>query len=80
MKGIELPIYFHNDLTDQLEDLDLEFHITQCELKKMFFYRVDAVSPRVESDGYEYSIIHLGKENFSCALTYEDLIDRLKIL
>lgn len=80
MKGIELPVYFHNDLTDQLEDLNLDFHITQCEIKKMFFYNIDAVSPREEKDGYQYSLIHIGKESFSCALQYEDLIDKLKTL
>lgn len=73
MKPIEIEAYYHNEETERVSSLDIEFHITQCEVRLVTFYNISAISKAIEDDGFEYGIIHVGNTSFSVVPTYEQL-------
>lgn len=75
---VELPIYHHTDGTSTCRELDIEYHISECEVRTMCFYHISAIGPASEKDGFQYTVIHAGDSNFACALNYEQLKQKLK--
>ena len=73
MLPIELPIYFNTDETDNLSKMGLDSHVTNCEIKLVTFFNINAIGSAKEDDGFEYSLIYTGDESFACTYTYEEL-------
>jgi hypothetical protein len=73
MLPIELPIYFNTDETDNLEKMGLDSHVSNCEVRILTFYNINAIGPSKEDDGFEFSLIYTGDASFSCVHTYEQL-------
>lgn len=75
---VELQIYFHTDGTATCKELDIDYHISECEVRLMTFYNISCISPAKEPDGFEYGIIHCGDNSFASVLTYEQLKQKLR--
>lgn len=74
--GIELPILFHTDQTTTLKDVGIEYDLFECEVRKMTFININAVSKYLDRDKW-YSQIHCNGDSFICAHTYEKVIELL---
>lgn len=74
MKPIELNIYTYGD--DQLPAANLEIHIPleDCELRKITFYNIDAVSTYKENEK-EYTSVFAGGTNFIVDKEYNEVIE-----
>jgi hypothetical protein len=71
--AIEIDVFFHTDQTRNLQQMDMDFHITDCEIRKATFIQIVGFSPVKEKDGYEYANIHTATGDFATPLSYEEL-------
>lgn len=80
MEGIDFDIVFDNDKTSYKKENELDYALTECDVRTMTFYRIDAISPFIDDDEYktEYSYIHTSGDKFICVLTYDELKQALK--
>ena len=69
MKEIELPIFHYTEKTDTLKKLGLDYKLSDCEIRYMTFYNINAVSPYLDEDK-EYCSIHSNGSEFICSLSY----------
>lgn len=72
MKGIELPIFHLNDQTETLQDLGINYDYTNCEVKLVTFYNIDALGIDINM-GKEYGLLFSGGTTFTSSLTYDEL-------
>ena len=69
---IKLPILFLTDDICQLEDLGLDFNLSDAEIRETTFYNINAVSPYLEN-GVNYTSIHANGDGFICPLSVEEV-------
>jgi hypothetical protein len=72
-KGAEVEVYYHTDQTRNLEKMDMDFHITDCETRLITLYNIVGVAPAVENDGFVYGKIYTAAGEFSTPLKYVEL-------
>lgn len=77
MEGIELDIIYNTDATTAKRKAGIEFLLSECDVKPVTFYRIDAISELIDEDDSEYSNIYVGGEVWNCVLKYEDLKEKL---
>lgn len=71
--GVEVEIYYHTDQTRNLEKMDMDFHITDCEIRTITLLNIVGFAPAVEEDKFAYSKIYTAAGEFSTPLKYEEL-------
>lgn len=75
-KGIDLPILHHSDSTNSFKDLGIEYPLSECEIREITFYHINAISPYYDTkEDFEYTSIHTNNTEFICTLP----IDKVKI-
>jgi len=62
---LKLPILFHNESTEQLEDLDLPVDTSDLDVRNVIFYKIDIIYPYIKDD-VEYCIIVSSGLEFTC--------------
>lgn len=81
MNGIEFNILHSTERTRELNKLDIDYALSECDVRPLIFYRIDAAGShfdRNDSDR-EYAEIHTnGNEFLVSDLTYEEVKQRLK--
>lgn len=75
--NITLPILFHNEASEQLEDLGLPTDTTQLDITGVTFYSIDAIYPRM-FDGILYTIVVSSGLEYTCTIPKEELWLKLK--
>lgn len=65
MIGIILPIYHHTDESANLEDLELDYELSECDVKDIIFYQINAISVH-KVDGKDYTHIHANGTSYLC--------------
>lgn len=75
--GIELPILFHTDQTTTFKEVGIDYELSECEVRKMLFININAVSKYLDG-GKWYSQIHSNGDSFICTYTYDKVIELLK--
>lgn len=77
--GIELECLVHNDTTDTLEDLGINYKLSSCDTEKITFYSIDFVTPYQDPEDEEVFLteINSGGKTFICNENYGTL--KLKI-
>ena len=71
--SVEIEVYYHTDQTRNLEKMDMDFHITDCEIRVITLCNIVGFAPAVEKDGFTYGKIYTGAGEFSTPLKYEEL-------
>ena len=64
-KRLTLRCYYHTDETRQAEKLDINFSITDCKIRFVYFYNIAAVAEYVEGDKV-YAEVHCNGTQFIC--------------
>lgn len=64
---IKLPIFFMNNQTKQLAELDIPYKFEDCDVRDIIFYEITAIGP-FEEDGQQYTDIWAGDYFFTCAM------------
>lgn len=64
---IKLPIFFQNDHTRQMAELDLPWSFANCDVRDVIFYEITAISP-FEEDGEQFTDVWSGNFFFTCQL------------
>jgi hypothetical protein len=79
MKAIELPVLFNNEYTRELDKLEIDYSLSDCEVRVGVFTRIDAMFPYEDKEsGRFFTELHLGSSVFICTLSYDELIPVLK--
>jgi len=73
---IELPIYHHDDHSNELEQLGIKTSLENAETKMMMFFRIDAIG-YYKDDSIICSLIHSNGMSFVCPFTYDELKKKL---
>lgn len=75
MKPLEIEVFFHTDQTTSLRDLDIQYNLSDCDVRKVTFYRIDAIGIFIDDDAdkSEYSSIYSSGNTFNCPLKYAEL-------
>ena len=71
---ITLPILFNTDVTKDLSDCDIEFKLTECEVREVHFFNIDVVLPHWE-DNIEYSEVYVSGKQFYSTLANGYILD-----
>lgn len=81
MKSLILNILFHSDNTNALEDLGVESKMTDCEVREMTFFKINAISKFYDEkdNDREYCMIHANADEFICVDIYEDVMKLIEI-
>jgi hypothetical protein len=74
--NITLDIFHHSTKTTQFKDLEIDYKLTDCELRPVTFYTIDAISQH-EEDGKTYGTIHCNGREFIASLSYGELWEKL---
>ena len=69
MKPLELEIFFHSEETATLRKLEVDYDLSDCETRKMTFYKINAVSPYLDGDN-EFCSIHSNGSEFIANASY----------
>lgn len=71
---ISLPVFHHNEETRNLDDLGVEFKLSDTDTKEITFYHIDAIGPSiVPGDEQEYGNVYVGGNIFNINMSYADL-------
>ena len=70
---LTVDIIFHNRNTRYKRDNDIPYLLSECDVKEMTFFNIDAISPYVDDDDLEYTSIFIGKHEFQCILPIDEL-------
>jgi len=62
-----LPIVFNTEETLIRSNLDLDVDVSDCVIKSMVFYTINAISVYIEA-GMSYTMIHSNGDDFICNL------------
>lgn len=69
---IKLPILFNTDTTQNLQNVNIEFDLRECEIKQMTFYQINCTAQYFEND-IEYSQIYSNGMSFYCSLKMSEV-------
>lgn len=72
-KPIEIEIYVHNDDTEALSKLDIDYDMDFCDVELFTFYRIDAIYPSVVNGNENGCFILLGGQELTSPMSYSDL-------
>ena len=76
---VELPCFFHNENTEVLENVGIDYDLSSCEVRDMLFVGSFSVAKYFEdSTGEEFSRIDFSGNSVICALTYDQVKEILK--
>jgi len=73
---IELPIYHHDEQSNELEQLGIKTSLESAETKMMMFFQIDAIGYYKDKDTI-CTLIHSNGMSFVCPFTYEELKRKL---
>lgn len=65
---IKLPIFFFNDETEKLSDLEINYDLRKSDIREVIFFNIDAIAP-CENCGKTYSQIYTSGDVFICQKT-----------
>lgn len=72
MKGLEIDCFYHSETTASLKDLDIEYSLSDCDVRPIMFYDIDAISSYSDGIG-DYSCVHTNGCEFTTILSYNEL-------
>lgn len=76
---VELPCFFHNENTEVLENVGIDYELSSCEARDMLFVGSFSVAKYFEdSTGSEFSRIDFNGNSVICALTYDEVKEIIK--
>ncbi len=70
---LELDILFHTDETERLKEANLDYKLSDCDVKKITFYHINAIAPYQDDSLGELSSVFSNGGEFICILTYNEL-------
>lgn len=76
---ITLDIFHHNDQTTTLKDVGIDYSLTECDLRPVTFYTINAIST-YEENGRKHASIHTNGREFIASISYEELWEKLNKL
>lgn len=74
---IEIEVFHHTEETQTFKEIGVDYDMSNCGLRPVTFYRIDAISPYYEN-GKEFSSIHTNNSEYITPLTYTQLKARIK--
>lgn len=74
---ISLPIFWHNDETERLDIMEINYDLKDCPIQEVIFLNVDAITS-YEEDGEEYTTIFSGGNNFTSPLSMKEVLTKLQ--
>lgn len=69
---IKIPIFWHNDSTEQLEEMGIDYSLSDCPVQDFYFHAIGATTQLVQEGNY-YTIIYSGGVNFTSPLPIEEV-------
>lgn len=69
---IELPIYHHDDHSNELDKLGIKTSLEHAETKPMMFFNISAIG-YYKDDDITCSLIHSNGMSFVCPYTYDQI-------
>ena len=70
MKPIELEVFFHTENTSNMKALDIDYPMTDCDIRNVTFYSIEHISPWIDTEGTEYCEITSGGQTVISSLSY----------
>lgn len=75
---ITLPIYFHTEDTEKFDKVDIDYSITDCEIRPVHFFSIVAVSEFREEGKTVAVRIHTNGDSFLCSLSVDEVVKAVK--
>lgn len=69
---VMLPIFHHSDNTKGLSDMGMDYYYSQCDVKPIIFYHIDAISEKIDN-GEHYTLIHVNNSEYTCSLPMSEV-------
>ena len=69
---LELPIFHHSDNTISLKDMGIDYSLSDCEVKPITFYNINAISVYIDGEN-EYCSIHCNNLEYICPQTHREV-------
>lgn len=73
--NLKLPILFHTESTSHLEELEIDFQLSECDVRETVFYTINGISPYTEF-GKDYTTIYSNGFDFICPMNAKE-VERL---
>lgn len=74
---IELNIFYNTEEDSKLSSLNIDVPLSRCDIRKVTFYQINAISPFLE-DGIEYCTIHSNGDSFVCTDSYIEAKNKIE--
>lgn len=73
---LELPIYYNNDYTSQMEDIGVDTDLSDATIRKQTFFNINGI---VEyKDMNNHSLIYSNGQEFICPIDKESVVKLIK--
>jgi len=76
---ITIDIFHHSTNTTQLDSVGIDYKLTDCDLRPVTFYNIEAISSHIE-DGTNYGSIHCNGREFIASISYPELWEKINKL
>lgn len=73
MLGIELDIFHHTKATKEKDAQGLPWILSECDIKPMMFYNINAIGEYTDDDDSKYSSVYANGDVWNCMLEYDQL-------
>ena len=80
IEPIMIPVYFNTDDTTRLKELDINYPLTDCDIRKVAFYSVAALVPMYDNldDNKPYTCVVTNGDEFYSPLSIEQITSQIK--
>lgn len=72
MKPIQLNVFHHSDETSTFKDVGMDYKLSDCEVRPIIFYNINAISPYI-IDESEHCAIHTNNSEYICVLSFSEV-------
>lgn len=80
MINVLLPIFFHTSNTSTLKDLDIDYDLSDCEVRDIIFFNIDAICEYCEENtNRKFTSIFAGGNEFICVLQQDKVLEKILI-
>lgn len=78
--GIDLECFIHNNTTNTLSELEIDYELSSCDIEVITFYQIDCICPYPDPNNSSkiYSEIRSGGAGYVCILDYYTLKEKIK--
>lgn len=79
MIDVTLPIFIHNESTQKMQDIEMDYDIDDCEEHPVTFFHISAICVHAENPKKNYTDIHANGTTYVCPLSVDQVHHKIMV-